>query len=200
MDGYSRRIAFLKVMLPLAALAILSSLFLLSRGSDPNASIPFSDVEIAERVRQQQITAPRFVGTTENGDEVVISAKKAIPGGKGAPGEAQGIRGEIQLSDGGAITFEAERGSVNVPDDSADFEGKVTIRTDTGYELLTDSLKTAIRRVEAIAPGNVTGAGPLGDLEAGAMYLSAKDNDPNAIHLVFTKGVKLLYHPNESER
>ena len=43
MDRYSRMVAIFKVLLPLAALAILSTLFLLSRTIDPTTTIPFAD-------------------------------------------------------------------------------------------------------------------------------------------------------------
>ena len=53
MDRYSRMIAFLKVLLPLMALALLSTLFLLSQNTEPMASIPFAEapdllLELAE--------------------------------------------------------------------------------------------------------------------------------------------------------
>lgn len=200
MDSYSRRVAFLKVALPLAALAILSTVFLLSRSSTPNATIPFSDAEIAERIRDQQITAPRFSGTTERGDQVVISATKAVPGKDGGPGTAQELRGEIKLARGGVITLEAESGWVNLPKDLAEFRGNVTITTDTGYVLVTDRLETAVKRIDATAPSPVSGTGPLGELDAGAMRVMAPDTDPEATHLVFLKGVELLYDPQSSKR
>ena len=58
MDRYSRMVTFLKVLLPLAALALLSTLFLISRGINTKATIPFAAHEIEERMRGQQITAP----------------------------------------------------------------------------------------------------------------------------------------------
>ena len=200
MDSYSRRVAFLKVVLPLAALAILSTLFLLSQSADPNATIPFSDAEIAERIRDQQITEPRFAGTTERGDEVFLSATKAVPGGGDNPGAAQDLRGEIRLARGGVITMEAASGWVNVPSDVAEFRGQVTIVTDTGYTLVTDRLETAVKRIDATAPGPVAGDGPLGTLNAGAMRVMAPDNDAEATHLVFLNGVKLVYDPQSTKR
>lgn len=200
MDSYSRRVAFLKVVLPLAALAILSTLFLLSNSTDQNATIPFSDAEIAERIRDQQITAPRFAGTTTGGDEVFLSATKAVPGNSGRPDIAQDLRGEIRLAGGGTVTFASQRGWINVPDDAAFFRGEVTITTDTGYHLVTDRLTTAVRRLEIIAPSAVSGTGPLGDLQSGAMHISAPGTDASEAHLVFTDGVKLLYDPRTNKR
>ncbi|MEO0504251.1 MAG: hypothetical protein AAFZ14_13070, partial [Pseudomonadota bacterium] len=70
MDRYSRFVAWLKVLLPLAALALLSTLFLLSRNTDPIAAVPFADDELLDRVRDEQITGPFFSGTTTDGDRV----------------------------------------------------------------------------------------------------------------------------------
>lgn len=200
MDSYSRRVAFLKVVLPLAALAILSTLFMLSQSADPNATIPFSDAEIAERIRDQQITAPRFAGTTERGDEVFLSAAKAVPGGDDEPAEAQDLRGEIRLARGGVISLEATSGWINLPRDVAEFRGEVTITTDTGYVLVTDRLETAVKRIDATAPGPVRGTGPLGEIDAGAMRVMSPDNDAEATHLVFLNGVKLIYEPQSTKR
>ncbi|MEM8730740.1 MAG: hypothetical protein AAGF79_12555 [Pseudomonadota bacterium] len=200
MDRYSRRVAFLKVVLPLAALAILSTLFLLSRGPDPNATIPFSDAELAIRARDQQITAPRFASTTPRGDQVFLSASKAAPGNSDTPGAAEDLRGELRLAQGGVITLQSQSGWVNLPKDRAEFRGQVTIVTDTGYRLVTDRLETAVRRIDATAPGPVTGSGPLGRLDAGALRVSAPDNDGDATHLVFLNGVKLVYDPQSQDQ
>ncbi len=45
-DRYSRMVALLKVSLPLIALGILSTLFLVSRAVDPPMTIPFADSEV----------------------------------------------------------------------------------------------------------------------------------------------------------
>jgi lipopolysaccharide export system protein LptC len=58
LDRYSRTIAFLKVLLPLTALAILATLFLLSRSEDTVATIPFAEDDVSSRTRDQQVTRP----------------------------------------------------------------------------------------------------------------------------------------------
>ena len=96
--------------------------------------------------------------------------------------------------------MEAASGWVNVPSDVAEFRGQVTIVTDTGYTLVTDRLETAVKRIDATAPGPVAGDGPLGTLNAGAMRVMAPDNDAEATHLVFLNGVKLVYDPQSTKR
>ena len=86
MDRYSRTVAYLKVLLPLTALALLSTLFLISRGIDTEAVIPFAQKDIEERMRGQQLTAPFFSGTTSGGDEIMVTASTARPGGSSGSG------------------------------------------------------------------------------------------------------------------
>lgn len=198
MDRHSRLVAFLKVLLPLAALGILSTLFLLSRSVDPTATIPFAEQEIAERMQGQQITAPRFSGTTPRGDEVRLTATKALPGGAGRPGMAENLEGEIHLADGAVVTIRADTGIVNVPNDHAEFTGEVTITTDAGYRLVTERLESGIRTLQVTSPGPVSGTGPVGQIDAGSMEITVENSKAPA-HMVFKNGVKLVYDPRLSQ-
>ncbi len=73
-DRYTRLISWLKVLFPLAALGLLSTLFLLSRAIDPGQAIPFAEKEVQDRLRDQQITGPFFTGATSEGDELSFYA------------------------------------------------------------------------------------------------------------------------------
>ena len=75
-DRYSKMVGWLKVLLPLIALGILSTLFLLSRVVDPEAVVPFADKEIQDRLRDQQVTGPVYSGVTADGDQLSFSAEK----------------------------------------------------------------------------------------------------------------------------
>ena len=85
-DRYSRMVQLLKVILPLAALTLLSAVFLLSRGVDLGSPIPFAEDEIVERTRDQQVTGPFFSGVTPQGEQIQVQAKLARPGGPDSRG------------------------------------------------------------------------------------------------------------------
>jgi lipopolysaccharide export system protein LptC len=57
-DGYSRLVAWLKIILPLIALGILATLFLVSRTIDPSQTIPYADVDVQDLARNQRVGAP----------------------------------------------------------------------------------------------------------------------------------------------
>ncbi|MHA6264345.1 hypothetical protein ACXYMO_14155 [Arenibacterium sp. CAU 1754] len=199
MDLYSRMVAFFKVLLPLAALAILATLFLLSRGNDPDTAIPFAEKDVADRLRDQQITAPFFSGTAPNGDEIIVTATLARPGGQDTPAEATDVSARITAADGGRMTLDADKASVDLPADLATFSGDVRISTSTGYVVRTEELNTRLHDLSGSAPGTIKGTGPLGDFTAGQMEFSAK-NQSGPVHMLFKGGVKLIYQPKQIER
>ena len=72
---YSRIVRVLKIFLPLIAIVMLSSIFLLSRGNKSTNAIPFATFELEQRIKDQQVSKPIYTGTNEAGDDVRISAQ-----------------------------------------------------------------------------------------------------------------------------
>lgn len=197
MDPHSRLVAYFKVILPLAALALLSTLFLLSRSIDPTATAPFAQKEMEERVRGQQITGPFFSGTTDKGDEITVSARVARPAGAGGLADAEELRARMALAKGGEIELQSDTGSVDTATELASFQGNVRITTSAGYTVLTERLDAGIGTLSAQTPGTVEASGPVGEITAGQMQIGAKNQD-GPVHMLFTNGVKLVYDPQKS--
>lgn len=194
-DRYTRLVGLLKVLFPLIALGLLSTLFLLSRSVDPETQIPFADTEIQERLRDQQITAPFFSGTTVNGDEISFSAAKVTtPDGSTGGNMALDARAELTLVDGTVITVDANETTFDIAADRVELTGDVVFETSAGYVLKTDRITAAMSSLNVTSPGAVSGTAPDGTLNAGAMTLSKPDAD-GAAQLIFTNGVTMVYSP-----
>ena len=86
--GYSRMVAFLKVLLPLAALVLLSTVFLMSRSVDTKRDHPFAEQGDGRPDARPTGDQTLFLGTTAKGDEVMVTALIARPGGGTTPAEA----------------------------------------------------------------------------------------------------------------
>ena len=194
MDRYSRMVAWLKVLLPLMALALLSTLFLLSRSIDPMASIPFADSEIQERLRDQQVTGPFFSGSTAQGDQISFSAGKMGTSGSDRSTTADDISAQIDLSSGSRIVFFADTGVIDIANDRSTLSGNVLITTSSGYKINAEQLIAAMTDLSVESPNEIIAVGPIGTITAGSMLLNAPENGGNA-QLVFTDGVKLVYEP-----
>lgn len=195
-DRYSRMVALLKIVLPLAALALLSTLFLLSRDSNPETAIPFADKEIQDRMRDQQVTGPFFSGTTPDGDQISFSAVKlTTPGGQTGANEAEQVLLRAELAAGTRVLIIADNAQIDIAADMATLQGGVKVTTSTGYTLTTPVVTSQLTSLEIIAPETVSGTGPIGTLIAGSMTLLLPQGGENA-QLLFTNGVKLVYSPN----
>lgn len=196
MDGYSRLIAWLRVLLPLMAIAILSTLFLLSRNTEPAAAIPFAEADIRDRLENRQVTRPFFSGTTENGSRVSLSAAKILTEAVAGENAATDLFAQIDLTDGTRITLKSREGTVNMIEGRARLEGDVRVTTSTGFTLTSARIDTATEGLDVHSPGPVVGDGPFGQLDAGAMQVETGNRNENP-HLIFTNGVRLIYQPRE---
>lgn len=196
-DRYSRMVAWLKVILPLAALGILSTLFLLSRSIDPDQAIPFADKEIQDRLRDQQVTGPFFSGTTADGDQLSFSASKlTTPGEQAGINKAEDVSLVALRANGLRITINADAAELDMGANRAELTGGVTIGTSTGIDAQTEVLTSRLSSLLLQAPGHVIATSPFGTLTAGSMVIEVPEEGENA-QLLFTKGVKLIYKPGK---
>jgi len=194
-SGYSRLVAWLKIILPLAALALLSTLFLFSRNVAPVSQIPFSKVDLNERAQDQQLTRPSFAGATENGDLIRFTADAVRPDpDQNGRALADAPSARIELVGGTLITFAAREGEVDQAEDEARLRGDAVLTSSTGYTVRTQEIVSGMENVRAFTPGPVSGEGPAGSFSAGRMELTTDPETGNA-HLLFTSGVHLVYVP-----
>ena len=195
---HSTAVAWLKVLLPLAALGILSTLFLVSRTINPEDAIPFATVDVEDRIREPRVTAPTWAGMTEDGSALTVTAAEARPAGAaGDDANATALRAVLDLPGGGRADLQAATGRLDLAANRLVVEGGVVITTSTGYTLRTAALEAALDRTGLIAPGAVEGDGPGGHLTAGSMELTATGDSPKRYVMVFKNRVRLLYRPAE---
>lgn len=198
-DRHTRVVGWLKVALPLAALAILSTLFLLSRRIEPPDDLPFAQVELEDRARRQQITRPSLSGATDNGDLVEVSAAEVQPDAVNPERvTASDVQARIEFHDGGEMRVRSDSALFDRAEGRAELSGDVVVATATGQEIRTGKLDIALDTLEVEAPGEVRSSGPEGNLVAGGMRVTG-GTEGNDVQLVFTGGVKLVYEPQRSE-
>ena len=193
---HSRLVAWLKVALPLLALAILATLFLISHSRDPSSTIPYATVDVADRIREPRMTAPVYAGVTSDGAVLTITADEARPDpDQTTGGTAQSPRAVLETTDGVTTTIVADRGQLDNGARLMRLNGAIRITTTSGYVATSEALTSALDRTEIISPGAVAAHGPLGTITAGEMILTADATTPGLYVLVFKSRVKLIYTP-----
>lgn len=195
---HSRVVAWLKIIFPLMSLAILSTLFLLSRSVDPTKTIPFAKIDLKERARDQRITAPHFSGASAAGDLLTFTADFARPDPLAQNRIiAQNLSSRILLVSGTLLTFSSETGTIDEPSDEVVLVGAVVMESSTDYIVHTEKLITGMREVRAETEGQIDAVGPIGRFSAGKMLLTSDPATGDA-HLIFTNRVKLVYDPQQA--
>jgi lipopolysaccharide export system protein LptC len=198
-DRHTRTVAWLKVALPLTAIGLLSTLFLLSRSVDPTAAVPFADNEVRERLLNRQVTGPYYSGTTSDGDQIDFVAKKVTtPDGLTGANQAEDILVRIELASGSHITVESDQGLFDLAEDHSELIGNVVVNTSTGYVIRSQKMVSRISRLDLASPERVHADGPGGDLTAGSMHIFVPEQDAPA-QLLFKNGVKLVYDPKQAK-
>jgi lipopolysaccharide export system protein LptC len=194
-NAHSRLVAWGKIVLPLAALVLLSTLFLLSKKVDPSNAIPYASIDVEELAREPRVTAPEFAGMTEDGAALTVTAKTAQPDPNGGAGaSATSLSAKLETVSGLTAELSAAEGRIDPTSGQVLFAGGVQVSTSTGYRLQSDRIEARTDRSELIAPGEVQAEAPYGTLEAGSMTL--RSTDAGVTHeLVFNGGVKLVYQP-----
>ncbi|MCA0996025.1 LPS export ABC transporter periplasmic protein LptC [Alloyangia pacifica] len=193
-DSYSSFIAWLKILLPLVALVSLSTLFLLSRGSQTSQSIPYAEGSLPER---EQVAAPQYSGTTPRGDSVTMTAESARPtAGNNGEVEADGFFATMDMADGSRLTLDANLATMSDGMQAALLQQGVRITSSTGYVITTDEMRAALDRIEAETLAPVSGEGPAGRFTAGRLKITSSGEEDD-VQLLFTDGVKLIYDPKK---
>jgi lipopolysaccharide export system protein LptC len=193
---YSRLIAWLKILLPLGALALLSTIFLYARGPDPIAVIPVLTGG-ADPTQTEQMGSPFYAGTTENGQGLTLAARQArFSDAENSGMIADDLRAIIDVRDGNRIVIDATVGQMEDGDRLLLRDG-VILESSSGYTVRTDGLDAAVDRVAIESTSAVEADGPGLTLSAGKLRVE-EVGDTADIQLLFTEGVKLVYIPQQN--
>lgn len=194
-DTHTRVVGWLKVALPLMALAVLSTLFLVADQIDPEDALPYAEVDVEDLAREPRMTMPSYAGITKDGAAVSLTAEEARTATDSTPAKALGLRLELLTPDGGRTDLTASNA---VMDDAARevvLSGGVTITTNTGYLLKTAEVVAKLDRSGLKSRGPVTAISPAGKIRADGMTLSQDIQTPDIYLLVFKGAVRLVYLP-----
>lgn len=194
-DAHTRVVGWLKVALPLIALALLATLFLLADRIDPDDALPYAEVDVEARAREPRMTAPTYAGTTSDGAALTLAADEARPAAEGTSARAQGLRLQLDTPDGSRTELLAPSAVMDQTQREIVLSGGVVVTTSTGYLLQTAEIAAKLDRsgLESRAP--VSATGPAGEIEAGSMSLGQDNQTAGAYVLVFKDGVRLVYRP-----
>lgn len=196
-NAYSRAVAVLKILLPLVALGLMSTLFLFSRQPQQGEPLPFPDLAVLDLAREQRLGAPIYSGVTAEGTSVTVAAESLRPD----PQVENVILGKdfvarLVTPEGMSYDISAQGGEIDREVGQTVLRDDVRIASSSGYLMTMGAVLLAsdLSLMRSLTPVEV--AGPLGRISAGRMEITRDPETGSQTRLVFTDGVRLLYTPN----
>jgi lipopolysaccharide export system protein LptC len=192
-NRYSTLVAWAKVVLPLIALALLSTLFLCSRTPNPQDALPYANIDLEQLARKQRLSRPRFAGTLADGRPVTLTSDSAVQQSD-RPNRIHldNVQTDLVMNADDVLTIFSDTGDFDLVRQIIELVGGVRLLTTSGYLLLSEAIDIAMDQMRLSSPGAVELSGPELWLEAGAMELTGGDGQAL---FSFTGGVRLLYLP-----
>lgn len=196
LDRHSRLIAWLKIVLPLVALAILSTLFLVSRAIDPEEALPYAEVDVEDRLREPRMTGAAYSGITSDGAALTLTANEARPDAANPrSGTAIDLVGRLETPDGVRTDLTAGAATLDETARQILLSSGVTVTQSNGWKIASDEMVALMDNTDISSQVPVTASGPAGTLKANSMHLSAAGDGQQGYLVVFKGGVKLIYEP-----
>ncbi|MEL6316724.1 MAG: hypothetical protein AAFR16_03685, partial [Pseudomonadota bacterium] len=142
-----------------------------------------------------ELTAPSFTGSTEDGAPYLVYAERAKPDGLNPTRiDLEKINGELKLPDR-VLALSSGSGVYRPKDGDFVLEDGVRVSTSDGYALTGDKMIADLKskRVESVGP--VQAESPEGELQAGAMTVEAGSAEAGGLVVLFEGGVRLRLRP-----
>ncbi len=190
-------VGWVKIILPLIAIALLSTLFLFARTSTDEPDIPIAQIE--ELAREQQITAPQFSSVADDGSVIAVSARTAKP--DMANDDTLLVADlviDVDSADGTTMNVTSGMSILNFKAQTARLNGLSRVTTSSGYTMETVGLTANLTTGEIVSDGYLEIQAPFGELSAGKVRIMIS-KDGTGQQMLFTQGVRLLYTPEPTQ-
>ncbi|MBT8410881.1 MAG: LPS export ABC transporter periplasmic protein LptC [Octadecabacter sp.] len=191
-ERYSQFVGFLKITLPLAALALMSTVFLFARAPTIDSVIPYAEIE--EIAREPRLSGAQMSGVSDNGSVIELKAREARPNGDITT--VENITAAIDTAEGTHIEIRAGAGEINDAEKTARLSGLARLETSNGYEMETSGLTADLTSGRIISDGALEIQAPYGSLTAGQLIIETPEGGDGQ-RMVFQNGVRLVYTPQQ---
>jgi lipopolysaccharide export system protein LptC len=191
-ESYSQFVGFLKITLPLAALALMSTVFLFARAPTQETTIPYAEIE--EIARDPRLSGAQMSGVSEDGSVFELTARTTQPSGNTII--TQSVAAGIETTDGTRIDILAGQGIIDNAAQTARLTGLARLETSNGFDMETSALTANLANGRIISDGALEVQAPFGSLKAGQLIIETPEGSDSQV-ILFQNGVRLIYTPQQ---
>lgn len=178
----------MRLILPVAAFAIVIALMTWKDESAPVSAIPREEVS-PQTVSQNELINPKFQSEDQNNQPYTITADKATQNADDMDIlHLQKPVADITLKSGGWVSLKAKNGVYQQEDKNLNLDGDVVIHDKNGYEIQTQKINIQVKDQMITSTSPVTGRGPEADISASGLSV-----DGQSKIVIFTGPAKLTF-------
>ena len=168
---YTRFVTVMKGALPAAAeILVLAIIYYLIPHHKEGVSLTYE--RLGSIRNDLAMTKPRLTGTDDDGNPFTVTASAAIQDPKHPHrAELQNVQADMQFNGTNWMNASAGNGFFDMDAGTLKLTGGISLFTDSGYELHTDSADVDIKKNVFSGDHKVTGQGPLGSLSADSFHI-----------------------------
>jgi lipopolysaccharide export system protein LptC len=190
----------LRLGLPLSALVLLSTVFLVSGNLDPNNAAALSGMDPAQITREPRIAAARFAGVMRDQTAITVSAQSVRSQNTDVAGaplvlDLIAAEGVLDFPDDSAASFTAETAQLDQAAGLLTAQGPVILENSAGYVLEMGRMEATLDQTRLSGRDGIKGDAPAGQIEADSLDLTRTGGTDGGYLLAFTGNVRLLYTP-----
>jgi len=190
-SSYSRMVAWLKILLPLIALGVLGTVFLLNKDDSFNPGFTFSRADIETLEKGSFIKNPQINGITQKGEPFRLLADEIRPlDTDNSLVVITNLDVEFQFSSGTWAKVMSESALMDVPAQTVWFESGGRLETSDGNVAVVDTLHLLMASGELQGTG-IVADGPLGRVSAENFRIESNEGEKRV--LWFENNVRMLY-------
>ena len=199
-DLWSRVVGVLKIGLPLLAIVLLSSLFILPGEERVEGGIIFSEADLEALGEGLRITQPVLTGATRDDDPFRFTAAAVVPDAAPPTRAAiEDLAGGITFAGGQRFEVAAPVAEVDLRAQVMEAGGRVTVTSSDGYRISADRVVVDLVAGTLEAEGDIAGAGPMGTIAAERMSIVPAPGGEGRRVFSFGNGVTLRYEGDDEQ-
>lgn len=191
-EAYSQFVGFLKITLPLAALGLMSTVFLFARAPTQDSTIPYAEIE--EIAREPRLSGAQVSGVADDGSVIAVNARIARPTTTGLSIET--MTAVVDAADGTRIDIQSGGGEIDNTNQTAFLSGLTYLQTSNGFEMETGGITADLSTGRIVSDGALEVQTPFGSLTAGQLVIETPDESTGQV-MLFQNGVRLVYTPQQ---
>lgn len=182
---YTRFVRRMRLVLPIAAFAIIAVLF---AWPEMDAPVLPAGKDLPARAGQNEVVAPRFESRDDERQPYTVTAESAAQDAENSDlVRLEKPVADMTLNSGKWLAGEADLGIFSQSRRVLILDGHVRLNHDDGYELAADRVEIDLKNRSARSDAPIRGHGPAGTVEAKGFFA-----ETDGAKLVFTGPARLV--------